>query len=89
MWEVGSMKGEPQRRPSAGDGQSSGSFPNLSGSPYRGRHDRKALASAERNYERYSALAREASSRGDMVAMENFYQHADHYFRMMRAASDE
>jgi hypothetical protein len=45
------------------------------------------FASAERNYQRYSALAREASSREDMVAMENFYQHAEHYFRVMRRAS--
>jgi hypothetical protein len=43
--------------------------------------------SAARNYQRYSALAREASSRGDMVAMKNFYQHAEHYFRVMTTAS--
>jgi hypothetical protein len=43
--------------------------------------------SVERNYQRYSALAREASSRGDMVAMENFYQHAEHYFKVMKAAN--
>jgi hypothetical protein len=46
------------------------------------------FASAEQKYARYSALALEAYSRGDMVAMENFYQHAEHYFRVMRAASE-
>ena len=39
-------------------------------------------------FERYVALAREASSSGDRVAAENFYQHAEHYFRVMNAAND-
>jgi hypothetical protein len=30
------------------------------------------------------ALAREASAHGDTVAAENWYQHAEHYFRVMR-----
>jgi hypothetical protein len=40
--------------------------------------------SAQRNYERYLALARDAALNGDTVEAENFYQHADHYFRVMR-----
>src|SRR5437773_10254741 len=36
-------------------------------------------------FERYVALAREASTSGDRVAAENLYQHADHYFRVMNA----
>jgi hypothetical protein len=39
---------------------------------------------AHRNYERYVALARDAASRGDRVEAENWYQHAEHYFRVMR-----
>jgi hypothetical protein len=39
---------------------------------------------AHRNYERYIALAREAMSRGDSIEAENCYQHAEHYFRVMR-----
>jgi len=39
---------------------------------------------AQRNYERYLALARDATLNGDTVEAENFYQHADHYFRVMR-----
>jgi Domain of unknown function (DUF4167) len=38
---------------------------------------------AHRNYERYLALAREASLSGDRVEMENCYQHAEHYFRVI------
>ena len=39
---------------------------------------------AHRNYERYMALAREATSNGDIVEAENCYQHAEHYFRVTR-----
>jgi Domain of unknown function (DUF4167) len=39
-------------------------------------------------FERYVALAREASTSGDRVAVENLYQHAEHYFRVMNAASE-
>jgi hypothetical protein len=37
-----------------------------------------------RHYERYLALAREAASEGDTVQTEHWYQHAEHYFRMMK-----
>ena len=39
-------------------------------------------------FERYVALAREASTGGDRVAAENLYQHAEHYFRIMNAANE-
>lgn len=42
-------------------------------------------ASARANYERYIALARDAASAGNTIEAENFFQHADHYFRVMRA----
>ena len=29
-------------------------------------------------------MAREAASRGRSIEAENFYQHAEHYFRIMR-----
>jgi hypothetical protein len=45
---------------------------------------RPAGGSARNNYERYLALAREAASRGESIEAENFYQHAEHYFRVMR-----
>jgi len=35
-------------------------------------------------YERYMALAHAAKSTGDLVEIENYYQHAEHYFRMMK-----
>ena len=39
-------------------------------------------------FERYVALAREASTSGDRVAAENLYQHAEHYFRIMNTANE-
>jgi hypothetical protein len=39
-------------------------------------------------FERYVALAREASTSGDRVGAENLYQHAEHYFRIMNAANE-
>jgi len=39
-------------------------------------------------FERYVALAREASTSGDRVAAENLYQHAEHYFRVRNAANE-
>jgi len=42
------------------------------------------LADAKKNYERYTALARAGASTGDAIQIENYYQHAEHYFRVMR-----
>jgi hypothetical protein len=38
---------------------------------------------AERNYQRYLALARTEALLGDPIAAENYLQHAEHYFRSM------
>ncbi len=37
----------------------------------------------QRSYERYLALARAQALSGDTVGAENYYQHAEHYFRSM------
>jgi hypothetical protein len=38
----------------------------------------------QRSYERYSALARAEALTGDRIVAENYFQHAEHYFRAMR-----
>ena len=43
------------------------------------------VQSAERNYERNLTLAHAQAQAGDVVGAENYYQHAEHYFRSMRA----
>ena len=45
--------------------------------------------SAQRNYERYLALARAEAQNGNTVAAENYYQHAEHYFRSMLLGQSE
>jgi len=42
------------------------------------------LADANSNYKRYLARARAAASAGDAIESENLYQHAEHYYRLMR-----
>jgi Domain of unknown function (DUF4167) len=39
--------------------------------------------SAQRSYERYLALAQEEARSGNVVGAENYYQHAEHYYRSM------
>ena len=43
---------------------------------------------AQRNYERYLALARAEAQNGNVVGAENYYQYAEHYFRSMRRDSE-
>lgn len=43
---------------------------------------------AKAQYERYVALARAAALTGDAVETENYYQHAEHYFRTMRERTE-
>jgi hypothetical protein len=47
------------------------------------RPEPKGSHNAQRNYERYLALAQAEAQAGDRVAAENYYQHAEHYFRSM------
>ena len=48
------------------------------------RPDLRGPQNAQRSYERYLALAQAQVQSGDMIGAENFYQHAEHYFRSMR-----
>jgi len=45
----------------------------------------KIRGSAHQIFERYLALAREATANDDRIAAENLYQHAEHYFRVDNA----
>jgi hypothetical protein len=40
------------------------------------------IQGAQRSYERYLALAQEEARSGNVVGAENYYQHAEHYFRL-------
>jgi hypothetical protein len=45
----------------------------------------KVRGSAQQVVEKYLALARDATLTDDRVAAENYFQHAEHYFRLMTA----
>jgi hypothetical protein len=47
------------------------------------RPEPRGSQNAQRNYERYLALARAEALIGNTVGAENYYQHAEHYFRSM------
>ena len=59
-------------------GQRSNSFRNG-----RGRNNIKIHQSAEQLAEKYNALAKEALSSGDNISSENYFQHADHFMRII------
>jgi Domain of unknown function (DUF4167) len=66
-------------------------FPQRRSGPPRPQPMRRPqnAGNARQNYERYLARAREAQLSGDVVEMENCYQHAEHYFRVMRGQGHE
>src|SRR5437763_11788051 len=59
-------------------GRSKGSEHNLS------RPVGVRFIDAKKSYERYMALARAVGSAGDAIEIENYYQHAEHYFMLMK-----
>jgi hypothetical protein len=52
------------------------------------RTEPKNSQNAQRNYERYLALARAEAQTGNTVGAENYYQYAEHYFRSMPSESE-
>jgi len=50
-----------------------------------GGSEMKMRGSAQQLHEKYLALARDASSVGDRIAAESYFQHADHYHRILNA----
>jgi hypothetical protein len=51
--------------------------------------DVKIRGTASHVAEKYIQLARDSQSSGDPVAAENYYQHAEHYFRLIAAAQEQ
>ena len=56
--------------------------------PQRRAHADKT-SSARAKYERYLALARAEDGNGDAVAAQNYYQHAEHYFRASNGSGND
>ena len=47
------------------------------------RNNFKPSLSAEKLFEKYTSLAKEATSSGDITLSENYLQHADHFMRVI------
>ena len=72
------------RKPGGGGGNANNANPNRSWDS-QGPENIKVRGNAQTVYERYLQLARDASASGDRVLAENYMQHAEHYFRVLRA----
>jgi hypothetical protein len=49
----------------------------------------KVRGTASAVYDKYQALGRDAILSGDRVAAENYFQHAEHYYRLAQAAKQQ
>ena len=66
-----------QQRPTASFAARSKPWSSNAKRPEPGSHN------AQRNYQRYLELARAEALAGNTVGAENYYQHAEYYFRSM------
>ena len=69
------------RQLGGGDGQSRLRFGSFSNGQIRNRFN--TTQGAEKLFEKYNALAKEALSSGDKSLSENYFQHADHFMRII------
>ena len=74
---------KPQRRWSRPSPPNQRNNPRADGSRRHGQ----ISASAQKSYDSYLALAREAASRGDTIAAENFYQYTEHFLRVLKGST--
>jgi hypothetical protein len=85
MRDFKGMKRQRGRNRKPGGNQNNNSAnPNRSWDS-QGPENIKVRGNAQTVYERYQQLARDATSAGDRVLAENYLQHAEHYFRVLRA----
>jgi len=51
--------------------------------------DNKVRGSAQQVLDKYLTMARDATAAGDRIAAEGFFQHAEHYYRVLNDRSDQ
>lgn len=83
------MRGRSHR---GGNGSSGGLRHHSGGIPLNRNHvfdsngpDIRLRGTAQQLFEKYLQLGRDATSSGDRVMAESFFQHAEHYFRILNA----
>ncbi len=75
-----------RRRPNGRNHMSRNSQPRMRTNQFvngQSRNNFRPSMSAEKSFEKYSSLAKEAMSAGDKTLSENYLQHADHFMRMI------
>lgn len=83
MRDFRGMKRQRGRNRKPGGGGGNQNNPNRAFES-NGPEGAKVRGNAQHVYERYQQLARDAFSSGDRVLAENYLQHAEHYFRLLR-----
>ncbi len=81
------MRQSPNAKRSQGRGNG-----RVGGNPRNQRNANNGPAvrgNARQVMEKYLALARDASTSGDRIAAEGYFQHAEHYFRVMTANGND
>jgi hypothetical protein len=93
-WRLGGQQASGHMRDFKGMKRQRGRSRNGSGKPQQQNANRafesngpdnvKVRGAAQSVFEKYQQLARDATSSGDRVLAENYLQHAEHYFRVLR-----
>jgi len=85
------MRGR-NHRPNSGGGGAGGFRNQQNGIPLNRNHvfdssgpEMRVRGTAQQLYDKYQQMARDAFSNGDRVTGESYYQHAEHYFRIISA----
>ncbi len=68
---------------SRGNGDERIKIGSISSTNFRGRNNFNQHQNAEKLAEKYEGLAKEALSKGDKTLSESYFQHADHYMRIV------
>jgi hypothetical protein len=83
------MRGRSHR---GGGGGGGGGLRHHGGIPLNRNHvfdsngpDMRVRGTAQQLFEKYLQLGRDATSSGDRVMAESYFQHAEHYFRILNA----
>ncbi|MBS0642530.1 MAG: DUF4167 domain-containing protein [Acetobacteraceae bacterium] len=86
------MRGRGHRSGGGGGGGGGGMRHASGGIPLNRNHvfdsngpDVRLRGTAQQLFEKYLQLGRDATSSGDRVQAEGFFQHAEHYFRILNA----
>ena len=85
MNKQNNMKGRQRGRSGGGKPRPQGRSSNFDGSS----NNNRMRGNAQQLLDKYLLMARDATSTGDRVLAENYFQHADHYFRVVYARLEQ